>query len=309
MDEKSISGTTSDNNLSSTGCPQSESLIKAALVAAVVVSALAVFAIFGFLVYFSFPLFFQENFTDILLGPWRPFYGSFGILPMIIGSVSLALLALVLAYPVGLGICLFAHGLGPPKLARPLLAMIHFMTGIPTVVYGFVSAVLLVPFLRNGFTFSSGFSLLAAALTLSLLILPTIVLLMNSQLRQVTSATRVTSAALGIHPAQELIWITLPAASRGLTAAAILGFGRAIGDTLIALMVAGNAAQIPGSLFDSIRTLTAHIALVVATDSQSATFHSLFACGLTLFAITTSINLALHWISRSSQPGSKSAHD
>jgi phosphate transport system permease protein len=308
MDEKSVSGTTSDNNLSQTGCPRSESLIKAALVAAVVVSALAVFAIFGFLLYFSLPLFFQGNFADILLGPWRPFYNSFGILPMIIGSVSLALLALVLAYPVGLGICLFAHGLGPPKLARPVLAMIHFMTGIPTVVYGFVSAVLLVPFLRSGFTFSSGFSLLAAALTLSLLILPTIVLLMNSQLQQVTSATRLTAAALGIHPAQELIWITLPAASRGLTTAAILGFGRAIGDTLIALMVAGNAAQIPHSVFDSIRTLTAHIALVVATDSQSAAFHSLFACGLILFAITTSINLALHWISPASQPGGKNAH-
>ncbi len=217
---------------------------------------------------------------------------------MVAGTLALALSALLIAYPVGLGICLFIHGLGPRWLARPTLLLIHGMTGIPTVVYGFVAVFLLVPLLRNNFSHGSGFSLLAASLTLSILILPTIVLLINNQLQQIVPALRLTATALGISRAQELIRISLPASSYGLLAAAILGFGRAVGDTLIALMVAGNAAQMPESALDSIRTLTAHIALVVSTDSQNTTYHSLFACGLILFLTTASVNLLLHQIKR-----------
>lgn len=223
---------------------------------------------------------------------------------MIFGTVSLALTALLIAYPLGLGICLFIHGLGPAWLARPVLLMIHGMTAIPTVVYGFIAVFLLVPLLRDHFQSGTGFSLLAATLSLSVLILPTIVLLLNSQLQQIVPRLRLTATTLGIPRSLELIHISLPAASHGLLAAAILGFGRAVGDTLIALMVAGNAAQIPDSAFDSIRTLTAHIALVVSTDSQSTTYHSLFAGGMILFLTTTGVNLALHFIRRQSGQGS-----
>ena len=263
---------------------------------ATVFSALIVLVLFGFLTYFTLPLFAEGQITELFSLHWRPFHGEFGILPMIAGTLALAISALLIAYPLGLGICLFVHGLGPRWLARPILLLIHGMTGIPTVVYGFVAVFLLVPLLRNNFSHGSGFSLLAASLTLSILILPTIVLLINSQLEQIVPKLRLTTTALGISRIHELTRISLPAASYGLLAAAILGFGRAVGDTLIALMVAGNAAQIPGSAFDSIRTLTAHIALVVATDSQSTTYHSLFACGLILFVTTASVNLLLHRI-------------
>ncbi|PLY04412.1 MAG: phosphate ABC transporter permease [Desulfuromonas sp.] len=259
-------------------------------------SALIIFALFGFLAYFSLPLFIEGRLGELFSLHWRPFQGQFGILPMIVGTLLLALSALALAYPLGLGICLFIHGLGPALLARPLLLLVQGMTGIPTVVYGFVSVFLLVPLLRNLFAHGSGFSLLAALLTLALLILPTIVLLIHSQLGQVVPALRLTATALGIARERELLYISLPASSYGLLAAAILGFGRAVGDTLIALMVAGNAARIPDSAFDSIRTLTAHIALVVSTDSQSTTYQSLFAGGLILFLTTAAINLLLHRI-------------
>jgi len=266
--------------------------------AAAVFSALIVLALFGFLLYFSLPLFFEGQLGELFSWHWRPFQGDFGILPMIVGTLALAVSALLIAYPLGLGICLFIHGLGPARLTRPLLLLVHGMTGIPTVVYGFVAVFLLVPPLRSYFAHGSGFSLLAATLTLSVLILPTIVLLINSQLQQLVPDLRLTAVALGISRADELSHISLPAASYGLLAAAILGFGRAVGDTLIALMVAGNATQVPDSVFDSIRTLTAHIALVVSTDSQSTTYHSLFAGGLILFLTTVSVNLLLHRLKR-----------
>jgi phosphate transport system permease protein len=270
---------------------------------AAIFSALIVFALFGFLAYFTLPLFSSGQFAELFSLHWQPFHGQFGIVPMVIGTISLATIALLIAYPLGLGICLFIHGLGPAWLARPVLLLIHGMTAIPTVVYGFVAVFLLVPLLRNSFHSGTGFSLLAATLSLSILILPTIVLLLNSQLQQIIPRLRLTATTLGISRPQELIHISLPAASHGLIAAAILGFGRAVGDTLIALMVAGNATQIPDSAFDSIRTLTAHIALVVSTDSQSTTYHSLFAGGMILFMTTTGINLALHLIKRQSGRG------
>lgn len=263
---------------------------------AAVFSALIVLVLFGFLTYFTLPLFSEGKLVELFSTHWQPFHGEFGILPMLAGTLALAISALLIAYPVGLGICLFVHGLGPVWLARPVLVLIHCMTGIPTVIYGFVAVFLLVPLLRNSFAHGTGFSLLAASLTLSTMILPTIVLLINSQLQQIVPSLHLTAAALGISRVQELTRISLPAASYGLLAAAILGFGRAVGDTLIALMVSGNAAQIPDSAFGSIRTLTAHIALVVATDSQSTTYHSLFASGMILFLTTALVNLVLQKI-------------
>jgi phosphate transport system permease protein len=271
---------------------------KGLLQGAAVFSALIVLALFGFLFYFTLPLFNEGQLSELFSLHWQPFHGEFGILPMIAGTLALATSALLIAYPLGIGICLFIHGLGPACLARPVLLLIHFMTGIPTVVYGFVAVFLLVPQLRNYFSSGTGFSLLAATITLSILIFPTIVLLINSQLQQIVPAQRLTATALGISRVQELTRICLPASAYGLLSAAILGFGRAVGDTLIALMVAGNAAQLPDSVFDSIRTLTAHIALVVSTDSQSTTYHSLFAGGMILFLSSAAVNLLLRQIKR-----------
>ncbi|MDO9081815.1 MAG: ABC transporter permease subunit, partial [Humidesulfovibrio sp.] len=151
---------------------------------------------------------------------------------------------------------------------------------------------LLVPLIRAGFS-GSGFSWLAAVLTLAVLVLPTIVLVIDSQLRLAGPELHLTAAALGLTRVQELLHLTLPLSARGLKAAAVLGFGRAIGDTLLPLMLAGNAPQVPHTPLEPLRTLTAHIALVVATDSQSAAYNSLFACGLILFLVSLAVNLGL----------------
>ena len=264
-------------------------------------SALSALAIFGFLLWFSLPIFRANALAALLAWDWRPMEGAFGILPMLIGSLCLALPATLLAFPLALGLCLFTHGLGSQHAARLLLATVRFMTGVPTVVYGLASAFLLVPLIRSGFA-GSGFSWLAALLTLTVLVVPTIVLVLDSQFRLLREQVGLGAAALGFTPAQQLLRLVLPLSVRGLLMAAVLGFGRAIGDTLIPLMVAGNAPQVPHSLLDSLRTLTAHIALVVATDSHSAAYGSLFACGLILFLVSLLVNLGLRSLRRNPDP-------
>lgn len=256
-------------------------------------SAVAIFAMLLLLAAFCVPLFTSGRLNEILSWNWQPFSGQFGILPMCAGSLALSALALILAFPVAIGICTLIHVLTRGPMARFLLVLIHFMTSIPTVIYGFVSVFLLVPRVRDWFEAGSGFSLLTAALTLSVLILPTIVLVFHARLEQLDPVLRLASEAMGLSRIQQMRYVLLPAASRGLAVAAILGFGRAMGDTLISLMLAGNAAQFPGSLFASIRTLTAHIALVLATDSQSMAYQSVFAAGLLLFLLTGVVNLLI----------------
>lgn len=273
-----------------------ETFVTALLFGASAVSVLCVAGILAFLVWFSLPLLFEGQLGNVLSWRWLPLSGQFGILPMAVGSLALAASAMLLAFPLGLGLCLFVHGFGPawPRFnpARPLMALVRLMTSVPTVVYGLAAVFLLVPLVRGCFS-GSGFSWLAALLILALLVLPTIVLVIDSQLRLTAPALRLTAAALGLTRAQELTRLVLPLCGRGLKTAAVLGFGRAVGDTLIPLMLSGNAAQTPHSLLDSLRALTAHIALVVATDSQSAAYGSLFACGLLLFGASLAVNLGL----------------
>ena len=260
---------------------------------AAVFSALLVLAISGNLLWFALPIFQGGALTTLFSWQWRPLEGAFGILPMLVGSLCLALPALCLAFPVALGLCAFMHGVGPPRLKAPVLRVVRFMTSVPTVVYGLVSAFLLVPLVRNALS-GSGFSWLAALLTVSVLILPTLVLILDGQFQLVQEDIHLSARALGFSPLQQFLKLTLPLSMRGLWMAAMLGFGRAIGDTLIPLMVAGNAPQVPHALSDAIRTLTAHIALVVATDSQTATYGSLFACGVMLFLMSVLVNVGLH---------------
>ncbi len=273
--------------------------IEAVLVCMASVCVLGVLCLIAFLVFFSLPFFSQfSRLAEILSWTWNPTGGQYGILPMVAGSFFLAASSLLLAYPVGLGISLFVHGLGPGFLALPVMAVVRFMTGIPTVVYGFVSVFLLAPLLRELFLRGTGYSWLTASLTLAILLLPTVVLLIEAQFQTLESALRLTVGALGLTRAQGALHLVLPLSGRGLMAAAVLSFGRAIGDTLTPLMLAGNAAHLPHSPLDSLRTLTAHIALVVATDSQSKAYDSLFAAGLILLGTSAAVNLWLRSLRR-----------
>ena len=270
-----------------------EKCVKLMLLAATMVSVVAALSILILLIYFVRPIFSVEGLKAVIAWEWRPFSGHFGIMPMMVGSLCLSLGALMLACPLAVGISSFVCVLAPKKLAKIVNAVIHYMTSIPTVIYGFVSIFLLVPLIRDWLAKGTGLSLLTATLALSILILPTIVLVYSAYLREKDSSMRLTAAAIGLSRVQYFLFVLLPLTRKGFVVASILGFGRAIGDTLISLMLAGNTPLIPGSLFDSIRTLTAHIALVIATDSQTTFYHSVFAAGLLLFLLMTLINIII----------------
>lgn len=257
------------------------------------VSMVAALSIFALLIYFCRPLFSIEGLRTVISWEWRPFSGYFGIMPMMVGSLLLSLGALIISCPLAVGICSFVSVLAPSRPARLVSVVIHYMTSIPTVIYGFVSIFLLVPLIRDWLAKGTGLSLITAMLTLSLLVLPTIVLVYSAYVGEKDKNLKLTGAALGLSKSQYFLYVLFPVTRNGLAIASILGFGRAVGDTLISLMLAGNTPLVPHSFFDSIRTLTAHIALVIATDSQTTFYHSVFAAGLLLFVLMTLINIII----------------
>jgi phosphate transport system permease protein len=271
-----------------------EKWVERALFASALFCSLCVTAVFGFLVYFSWPLFLDaRGFAAVFSWTWKPFAGQFGILAMVAGTFSLALLSLGIAYPMAVGIACFSQGLAPARVRGIVLGLVYFMTSIPTVIYGFVSVFILVPLFRDYFEHGTGFCLAASAITLGILIVPTVVISLNAQMSQRSLEVHMAARSLGLTPVQEVLWVLLPCSAKGLVIAAVLGFGRAVGDTLVALMVSGYAPVIPHSLLDPIRALTAHIALVVATDSQDQAYYSIFASGLMLFLIMACLTMVI----------------
>ena len=266
---------------------RSEFLTKYSFMAAAIMSAAVPLAIFIFMALLGYPILTSGRLFGTLLGAWDPIQQSYGILPMIIGTFILAILAVAAAFPVCLGCAALVSDAAPGPVGRCLHAVVRMMTGIPTVVYGFVGIFLLVPVIREAFGGGSGFSLLTAALMLALLVSPTMILLFCDSFGRVTHTYRQAAAALGATTAQQFLFVVLPQARNGILAGVLLGLGRAIGDTMISLMLAGNAVAFPDHVFDSARTLTAHIALIIAADFDSPEFRTLFLCGLTLYVLTT----------------------
>ncbi|EKD35014.1 MAG: phosphate ABC transporter permease [uncultured bacterium] len=160
------------------------------------------------------------------------------------------------------------------------------MAGIPTVIYGFVAVFLLVPFMREQLAGGSGLNILTASMVLALLIAPTMIIFFVGGLSSVNKGYCLAVDAMGGRPVQKLLYLQLPQAWPALIAGVIMGLGRAMGDTLISLMLAGNSVAVPHAATDAGRTLTAHIALVIAADFASMQFKSIFACGLALYVFT-----------------------
>ncbi len=273
-----------------------EPLAKAVFFSAAWGSAALVVMIFGFMAALGGPILRQGRLLEMLAGVWLPIRHSYGIFPMILGTLAIASLGLALAFPLSLGCSVLIHVVAPKGFGRILHSTVHFMTGIPTVVYGFVGIFLLVPKVRELFDHGSGFCMLSAALMLALLICPTMILFFVQGLSGTPKPHVMAAAAMGATPIQRLVYIMLPGAWRSILAGLILAFGRAVGDTMIALMLAGNAVAMPGSLLDSARTLTTHIALVMAADFDSLEFRSLYICGLILYLFTSTATLTVRYM-------------
>lgn len=257
---------------------------KYCFLAAAVLSTLITVYVLGFMIYLSLPVIRTTNLAHILTSPWSPGQGLFGIFPMIIGTLCISFLSMVISIPLSLGCTLFITIVRPESRLKTL---IEFMTAVPTVIYGFIGIFLLVPFIREFFAYGSGMCILSASLMLGLMISPTLILFFTQSITNIPSSFITAANALGARPFQKFFLVILPLAWRGILTGVILGFGRAMGDTLIALMISGNAVMLPESVLDSARTLTAHIALVIAADFDSIEFKILFICASSLYLITT----------------------
>jgi len=260
-----------------------ERAVRRALSLAALIAGSISALIFFFLFYFSLPIISSGLIGEFLTRGWDPDKGVLGIFPMIVGTVYISGLAMIWATPLGIGLAAFIQLFAPKPLGRILRWTVEFMTGIPTVVYGFAALFFLVPVMRRIFNYGTGLSVLTASVMLALLVLPTITLIAQDRLAAVPKSQVLAALSLGASRMETFLHVLLPGAWRGLISAVVLGAGRAVGDTLIALMLAGNAVALPGSLLDSARTLTAHIALVTAADYESLNFKAIFVCGLVLF--------------------------
>lgn len=221
---------------------------------------------------------------------WAPTKGQFGLLPMIAGSAMVTMGALLMGVPLGLACAVTLAELASAKWRRLLKPMIELLAGIPSVVYGFIGMELLVPFIRTQtWLGGTGYSALAASMLLAIMVLPTIIGISIDAIEAVPRAYRDGSYALGATQWQTIVGVVLPAARAGIVAGVILGMGRAVGETMAVIMVAGNSVQIPGSLLDPVRTLTANIALEMGYASGQHE-QALFATGIVLFVITLGLN-------------------
>jgi phosphate transport system permease protein len=215
-----------------------------------------------------------------------------GILALILGSLVVTLGAIVVALPVGLAGAVYLAEVAHPRVRAVLKPAIEVLAGIPSVVFGFFGLVILVPFIQRTFDLAVGETALAGILMLAIMALPTIVSVSEDALSAVPRSYREASYALGATPWQTIVRVTVPAALSGVTAAAMLGVGRAVGETMTVLMVTGNAAQIPTSLLMPVRTLTATIAAELGEAPQGGLhYEALFAIGIVLFVITFLINV------------------
>jgi phosphate ABC transporter permease protein PstC len=266
-----------------------EKFIEKALLLTAFSAVAAIVLIFAFIFREGLPLMLKVGIGKFISGThWAPSQGQYGILPMIAGSLAVTLLAIVFGAVLGLSCALFLAEFAPPWSVRILKPLIELLAGIPSVVYGFIGVVVLVPLIRRVLG-GPGFSVLASAIILGIMILPMVIAISLDALRAVPLSFKEGSLALGATRWQTLYRIIFPAAKSGIIAALILGMGRAVGETMAVIMVAGNAVKVPHSVLDPVRTLTSNIALEMgyaSGDHQSA----LFATGIVLFIITMLLN-------------------
>ncbi|MEG1930640.1 MAG: phosphate ABC transporter permease subunit PstC [Anaerovorax sp.] len=268
---------------------------------AAITSILAVFLICLFLFANGLPAIGKIGVFNFLLGEnWSPsdIPPSFGILPMILGSIYITAGAILFGVPIGLLTAVFMAFYCPKKLYIYLKPIVELLAGIPSVVYGFFGLVVLVPMTRQLFT-GNGSSILTASLLLGIMILPTIIGISEAAMKAVPLHYYEGALALGATHERSIFTAVLPAAKSGILAAVVLGIGRAVGETMAVIMVAGNQASMPDDIFKGVRTLTANIVIEMG---YAADLHreALIATGVVLFVFILLINMSFALLKRRS---------
>ena len=261
------------------------------------VSIFAVVFICVFLFANGIPAIGKIGVFKFLLGTkWKPGNDIYGILPMILGSLYVTAGAIIIGVPIGLLTVVFLAKFCPKGLYKILKPATELMAGVPSVVYGFFGLVVLVPLVQNIFGVA-GNTMLTASVLLGIMILPTIIGVSESAIRAVPDSYYEGSLALGASHERSVFFATLPAARSGILAGVVLGIGRAIGETMAVVMVAGNKARMPQGLLDGVRTMTANIVLEMG---YAADLHrgALIATGVVLFVFILLITMLLNVIKR-----------
>ena len=228
---------------------------------------------------------------------WSPEHNQFGILALILSSISATILAILLAVPLGVGVAVFLTHIAGKKVAGVFSMFIELLAGIPSVVYGLLGAILIVPMIfkvQTAMNLPTGGSLAAAVVVLVIMIMPTIISVARTSIEAVPAQYRDASLALGASKMQSIIKVIIPAAKSGIVAGIVLGVGRAIGETMAVMMVSGNAAIMP-NLLKPVRVLTAGIAIEWAYSS-GVHRQALYGIGLVLFIFIMAINISISFI-------------
>lgn len=265
------------------------------------VSVVSLTAIVVFLCAQAFPAFKEMSLTDFLFSTeWYPTDDepSFGIGALIVGSLACALLTTLIAVPLGVLTAACMHCGMHEKIRRFVKPLIELMAALPSVVIGFIGMVVLAPWLQQTFNIASGLNLTNAALMLAFMCIPTIASISEDALKNVPNALREASLALGATRWQTIYKVVIPFSISGITSGIVLGIGRAIGETMAVLMVTGNAAVIPTSILEPLRTIPATIAAELGeAPAGGAHYQSLFLLGVILFFITLLINSCVEIVS------------
>jgi phosphate transport system permease protein len=273
-----------------------------------------IFAVFAFasvlilalIVIFLFregiPLFKEVSSVDFIFGKeWYPTYDppSYGIWPLIIGSVIVTLFSCLLAVPLGVLSAVYVSEIAPASIKDIVKSIIELLAGLPSVVLGFFGMVVIAPFLQETFDLPTGLNIVNASVILAIMAVPTISSISEDALYAVPREFKEASYALGATKYETIAKVIVPAALSGISTAVILGMARAIGETMVGLMVAGGAAAIPESIFDSVRPMPASIAAEMGeAPFGGGHYHALFATGIVLFFMTMIFNIIADYISQ-----------
>ncbi len=261
--------------------------------------------ILGLIVFFLFrealPIFRVATITDFIFGTeWYPTYDppEFGIWPLIVASFIVTFFSTLIAVPVGVLSAVYISEIAHPLMKEFLKPIIVLLAGIPSVVLGFFGMVVVAPWMQETFDLPTGLNIVNASVMLAIMAIPTISSISEDALYSVPREFKEASYALGATKCETILRVTIPAALSGISTAVILGMARAIGETMVVLMVAGGAAAIPESLFDAVRPMPASIAAEMGeAPFGSNHYHALFAIGVVLFFLTLLFNLVADYLS------------
>ncbi|RKD25357.1 phosphate ABC transporter permease subunit PstC [Caminicella sporogenes] len=270
-----------------------ERIIETFFLICALAAIIAVFMISIFIFIKGGPAIFKIGIKDFLLGTkWKPMLDIYGILPMILASIYATFGAVILGVPVGLFTAIFLAEIAPEWIAKIVRPAVELLAGIPSVVYGFFGLIVIVPIIDKLFG-GGGNSLLAVIFILTIMILPTIVSISETSIRAVPKEYKEGSLAMGASHIQTIFKVIIPAARSGILAAVVLGVGRAIGETMAVILVAGNTPLIPHSILDRVRTMTANIAIEMGY-AFGLHQEALFATGVILFIFIMFFNIVLN---------------